>query len=161
MRFVAALPDFVIAGVALLTWIDPSILGEQWAGYFLTLMLLEFIVVHSAAFLGLAAFSDAPKATRVKQVLGLSAFYSLFGAAISFGAKAWWPLLAGAFATVLLPLPELGVRSSMLGPIGEDSGGIWVDEPHRVIAFAFLYFVLAGTYALLAHRSTPIRPLHS
>jgi len=200
MRFVAALPDFVIAGVALLTWIDPSILGEQWAGYFLTLMLLEFIVVHSAAFLGLAAFSDAPKAMRVRNVLGLSAFYSLFGAAISFGAKAWWPLLAfwglivnrllgilfgtvptgqerdaamagwavgavsylfGAFATVLLPLPELGVRSSMLGPIGEDSGGIWVDEPHRVIAFAFLYFVLAGTYALLGNRSTPIRPLHS
>lgn len=187
MRILAALPDFLIAGAALLTWIDPSVLGEQWVGYFLTLMLLEFIVVHSAAFLGFAAFSDAPKRTRVMSVLGLSAFYTLFGAAISFGAKAWWPLLAfwglvvnrllvilfgaaptgkerevaaqgwaagagtyvlGVFVTLITPLPRLGVESSMVGTIGEGSGGLWVDEPHRVVAFAFLYFTAAGCFAL-------------
>lgn len=191
MRVLAALPDFAIAIVALLTWIDPSILGEHWAGYFLTLMLLEFIVVHSAAFLGVVAFSDAPRRKRVALTLGLAGFYTLFGAAIAWGAKAWWPLLAfwglivnrllgilfgtvpsghekeamqagwvvgavsylfGAFATVLLPLPRLGVRPEMLGPIGDDSGGLWVDEPHRVLAFAVLYFTLAGLYALVANR---------
>jgi len=191
LRLLAALPDFAIAAVALLTWIDPSILGEHWAGYFLTLMLLEFIVVHSAAFLGSVAFSDAPRHKRAVLTLGLAGFYTLFGAAIAFGAKAWWPLLAfwglilnrllgilfgtvpsghereamqaswvvggvsylgGAFATVLLPLPALGVRPEMLGPIGEDSGGLWVDEPHRVLAFAFLYFAVAGLFALLGGR---------
>lgn len=200
MRLLAALPDFALAIAALLTWIDPSILGEEWAGYFLTLMLLEFIVVHSAAFLGSVAFSDAPRRHRVKLTLGLAGFYTLFGAAIAFGAKAWWPLLAfwglivnrllgilfgtvpsghereamqaswvvgalsylvGAFATVLLPLPELGVRREMLGPIGDDSGGLWVDEPHRVMAFAFLYFTLAGLYALFAGRQASPAPLHS
>jgi hypothetical protein len=43
----------------------------------------------------------------------------------------------------------------MLGPIGEDSGGLWVDEPHRVLAFAFLYFAAAGLFALFGGR----RPL--
>jgi hypothetical protein len=192
LRLLAALPDFAIAAAALLTWVDPSILGEQWAGYFLTLMLLEFIVVHSAAFLGSVAFSDAPRHRRAVLTLGLAGFYTLFGAAISFGAKAGWPLLAfwglilnrllgilfgtapsgreremmqagwvvgaisylgGAFATVLLPIPQLGVRREMLGPIGEDSGGLWVDEPQRVLAFAVLYFVAAGLFALFGGRA--------
>ncbi|HRQ78067.1 MAG TPA: hypothetical protein PLY94_05660 [Gemmatimonadaceae bacterium] len=196
MRILAALPDFAIAIAALITWVAPSILGEHWAGYFLTLMLLEFIVVHSAAFLGSVAFSDSPRSKRVMLTLGLAGFYTLFGAAIAFGAKAWWPLFAfwglivnrllgilfgtvpsgrereamqaswvvgaisyllGAFATVLLPVPRLGVRPEMLGPIGEDSGGLWADEPQRVLAFAVLYFTVVGLHAAFGGRAVAQR----
>lgn len=172
----------------------PSRLGEDKVAWFLGLMLLEFIVVHSSAFLGSVALSDAPKADRVKKALGLSAFYTMFAAAFALGMKHWWPLwafwalsanrllgillgqaptgrerevvmaswavgavcyLAGVFATVVLPLPRLGVDASMLGSLAEDSGGLWVDDPHRVVAFAALYFTLTGLYTLFSPRWTP------
>jgi hypothetical protein len=190
---VSAVPDLGIAALALATWINPSHVGEEKVAWFLGLMLLEFIVVHSSAFLGSVALSDEPRAKRVKAALGLSAFYTLFAAGFALGMKHWWPVwafwalsanrllgimlgqaptgkerdvvmaswaagavfyLLGAFATVLLPLPSLGVERSMLGSIAEDSGGLWVDEPHRVVAFAALYFTLTGLYTLWAGVST-------
>jgi hypothetical protein len=190
----AALPDFAIAAAAIITWRDPSRLGESWVPWFLTLMLLEFIVVHSSAFLGTVAFSDQTRTKRLTQALGLTAFYTLFAAAFAWSAGSWWPVWAfwgltanrllgiifgaaptgaerdyaavswasgvacylfGAFATILLPLPRLGVRSSMLGKMGEDSGGLWVEEPHRVVAFAAIYFTLVGLTTLFAHRWLP------
>lgn len=190
----SAIPDFAIAGVALVTWISPARVGEEKVAWFLGLMLLEFIVVHSSAFLGAVALSDAPRAKRFAQAFALSAFYTMFAAAFALGMKHWWPLwafwalsanrmlgillgqapsgrerdfamaswgagaacyLLGAFATVILPIPRLGVRRSMLGDIAEDSGGVWVDDPHRVVAFAALYFTLIGLFTLFSHRWTP------
>lgn len=90
---VAATPDFAIAGVCLATWIAPTRLGVHRIGELLLLMLLEFIVVHSAAFMGNAAYADAPRTTRVKRVLGLGVFYTLFVTGFSIGFKTWWPLL--------------------------------------------------------------------
>lgn len=196
----AAIPDFALAGLALATWISPARVGEEKVAWFLGLMLLEFIVVHSSAFLGVVALSDAPKPMRVAKALGLSVFYTMFAAAFAVSMKHWWPLWAfwalsanrmlgillgqaptgrerdfamaswaagaacylfGVFATLLLPLPRLGVRSSMLGEVAEDSGGVWVDEPHRVIAFAALYFTLTGLFTLFAHQWTPGAPSRS
>lgn len=187
----SAIPDFSLALLALITWIEPQRIGERYVGWFLTLMLLEFIVVHSAAFLGSVAFSDAPKATRLSGTLGLAAFYTLFAGGFALAAKSWWPLLSfwgliinrllgillgaapsgaeklyasrgwaagaicylgGVFATLFLPLPTLGVSSGMLGPIGENSSGVWVDEPQRVLAFAVLYFTAIGVSTMSNHR---------
>jgi hypothetical protein len=189
----ASLPDFALAAVACITWVSPATLGEEKVAWFLGLMLLEFIVVHSAAFLGAIALSDAPRSRRLVQALGLSAFYTLFAAGFALGMKHWWPLAAfwgltvnrllgialgqaprgkerelmqagwaagamaylfGAFVTVLAPLPAFGVRPEMLGAAGEDSSGLWIDEPHRVVAFAMVYFTLAGLFTLFAHRWT-------
>lgn len=187
----SAVPDFGLAALALITWIDPKRMGEHWVGWFLTLMLLEFIVVHSAAFLGSVAFSDKPRDVRVRQTLGLAAMYTLFVSGFALASKAWWPLLTfwglivngllgilfgaapsgeekqyaaqswaagamfylgGVFLTVFIPLPRLGVRSSMLGPVGENSSGVWVTDPHRVLAFAVLYFTAVGLSTLYNHR---------
>lgn len=187
----SAIPDFGIAVVAVLTWINPAWLGEEYVGYFLTLMLLEFIVVHSAAFLGTVAFSEKPRSQRALHTLGLAGFYTLFVGGFALASKAWWPLLAfwglivnrllgilvgaapsgeeklyasrswgagaicylgGVFATLFLPLPMLGVRQDMLGAVGQDSGGVWVDEPQRVIVFAALYFAGIGLSTLYDHR---------
>lgn len=189
--FLSAIPDFGLAAIALVTWIDPQILGERYVGWFLTLMLLEFIVVHSAAFLGSVAFSDKPTGTRLLHTLALAAFYTLFVGGFSLAAQSWWPMLSfwglilnrllgillgavpsgdekayagrgwaagamcylgGVFATLFIPLPRLGVSTEMLGPIGSNSGGVWVDEPHRVLAFAVLYFAAIGLSTLYDHR---------
>lgn len=187
----SALPDFAIASVALATWINPQWLGEEKVQWFLGLMLLEFIVVHSSGFLGALALSDAPRRKRIGGALGLSAFYTLFVLGFALSLKSWWPLLAfwaltanrlfgialgqapagrelalvqagwaagaaayvlGAFATVVPPIPRLGIRPHMVGDLAAESGGLWVDEPHRVVAFAALYFTAIGVFNLMAHR---------
>jgi len=52
--------------------------------------------------------------------------------------------LLGCFVTVLLPVPRLGMHADLqpLYGFGEENGGLWIDEPHRVVAFGALYFGL-------------------
>lgn len=44
------------------------------------------------------------------------------------------------FATTLLPIPKFGVSEEVVRGQKLPGGGLWIDEPHRVIAFGFLYF---------------------
>jgi hypothetical protein len=50
--------------------------------------------------------------------------------------------ILGVFATLFLPLPRLGLSADIQPQLGLPGSGIWVDEPHRVIAFGALYFGL-------------------
>jgi hypothetical protein len=186
---VGASPDFVVAGAALVTWVDPSVLGEDKVSWFLGLMLLEFIVVHSSAFLGAVAFGSGSRPRKLIKMTGLSLFYSLFAAAFAATIGESWPFwvfwgltanrmlgvtlgaapahhereyiqtmwaisgvsyLTAAFLTLLLPIPALGVTPEMLGVALENSSGVWVDAPHRLIAFAFVYFTAQGIFGLFA-----------
>lgn len=52
--------------------------------------------------------------------------------------------LAGIFATVFLPIPRLGMRAELMPQFGLVGEGLWVDEPHRVIAFGAIYFTLTA-----------------
>lgn len=182
-----AVPDFVLAGAALVTWVNPTLLGADKVVWFLGMMLLEFIVIHSAAFLGNVAFGEGTRAEKVKKSIQLSLFYSVFALAFALSIKDAWPLLAfwgltanrllgvmlgaapsgearayaqkgwaasvmfymlGVALTLLFPLPELGITREMLsGPLGEISGA-WAREPHRVVAFAAIYFGAQGLFGL-------------
>lgn len=184
----AALPDLAIAGAFLLTWIHPPALGVSAVQYFMLTMLLEFIIVHSSAFMGSVALSRDPAFPRRRYILGLGLFYSLFIGGFALGFKTWWPLwafwgltlnrmlgtligdapegqerqyvqagwalsvmyyLGGVFATVLLPVPELGMTASVRGSLGLPGSGLWVDEPHRVLAFGVVYFGLTAMGEIL------------
>ncbi|MGA7613587.1 MAG: hypothetical protein WBX15_00265 [Thermoanaerobaculia bacterium] len=91
----AALPDFALAGTFLITWIRPETFGVELVGRLVTLLLLEFITIHSAAFMGMAMMSRrASRTKRVGGILFLTAFYSLFAGAFSFFARSWWPILS-------------------------------------------------------------------
>ena len=60
-----------------------------------------------------------------------------------------------AFVTpsaVILPLPELGIRPDMVGELARDSGGQWVEEPHRAVVFAMLYFTATAWSGAYSHR---------
>ncbi len=48
----------------------------------------------------------------------------------------------GAFATTLLPLPRLGLTSEVVSQLGLPGSGLWVEQPHKVVAFGLLYFGL-------------------
>lgn len=135
----AALPDFLIAGTAILTWVDPTVLGVEKVGYFVLLMLLEFIVVHSAAFMGSVAFGKAPRMGRVGAILGLGLFYTLFVGAFALGFHKTWPLWA--FWTLVLNR----LAGVLLGQGGDDGAQAVV----RAGWAASVVFYLLATFLTL------------
>ena len=189
---VAALPDFAFAGVCLATWLAPGWIGPERIGSLMLLMLIEFIVIHSAAFMGMVLWNDTPARTRIVRALGLGGFYSLFVAAFGFAFETWWPLagfwilvanrLLGALVgqapsgaerefirqgwgasaalyllavalTTIAPVPRFGITPEMVRAANLPGGGLWIDEPYRVIAAAFVYFALLGWSELYGHRA--------
>ncbi len=53
--------------------------------------------------------------------------------------------LAGAFMTVLLPIPRLGFSGIDVARLDLPGSGEWVDRPYGVMAFGVLYFGLLAT----------------
>ncbi|HEY5609981.1 MAG TPA: hypothetical protein VIL97_02140 [Thermoanaerobaculia bacterium] len=200
MRVVAAilsaLPDFAMAAVYLITWIDPNALGDdRMVKHLVSVVLLEFIIIHSSAFMGTAAISGLSRWKKVQAILGLSVLYSIFAGAFSLAFKSWWPITAfwaltlnrllpvllgvvpsdrqkaliqagwaGSacmylifiFLTILVPSPQFGITPAVVEAqdltAGSDDPGIWQTEPHRAIAFGFLYFTTIGLLELSAMR---------
>ena len=185
-----ALPDFAFAAVFLVTWVAPRTFGDQMVKWLLLVMLMEFIVIHSAAFMGTVALSNADRGKRTMGILGFGLLYTLFAGGFSLGFRSWWPLgsfwgqtgnrllgvivgqvpdeeqqafirrgwaatamfyLLGCFATVLLPVPRLGLTPAVVATQHIPGGGMWVNQPWRVLAFGFLYFALVGWSELSGH----------
>lgn len=53
--------------------------------------------------------------------------------------------LGGVLATVMLPLPQLGVSDAVVAAADLPGSGHWVDAPHTVVAFGLAYFALLAT----------------
>lgn len=61
--------------------------------------------------------------------------------------------LLGAFATTLLPIPRLGVTPEVMSHFDRmGTGGLWIDQPWRVLAFGFLYFSAVAVSEIAGHR---------
>jgi len=84
----------VIAFVALATWINPQWLGIEFVRWFVLLMVVEFIVVHSTGFLGGIAFSDEAPRRRLIGTALVGGFYTLFLLGAALGFKSWWPIIS-------------------------------------------------------------------
>jgi len=93
-------PDLIMGLAFLATWIEPTALGEDMQIYFFMIMLLEFITIHSAAFMGWAIFVGTSKLMKVLRVIGLGLFYSLFVWAFASANNELWAL--GAFWLLVL-----------------------------------------------------------
>jgi hypothetical protein len=91
---ISAGPDFVLAGSFLIVWLFPYALGEQSVKYFLVLMQLEFIVIHSTPFLAAISLANLPLPKKLLFFIGLVLFYSLFAAGFSFTYGSAWPLIS-------------------------------------------------------------------
>ena len=46
----------------------------------------------------------------------------------------------GAIATVILPLPELGITPEVIDSLHLEGSGEWIERPYTVLAFGALYF---------------------
>lgn len=91
---VDAAGDLVLAGVFLVTWLAPDAPLALPLGVALLTMLLEFIVVHSTAFMGSVAMGEGTPATRARSVLALGGFYTLFVVGFALAFQTWWPLVS-------------------------------------------------------------------
>ena len=189
----SALPSFCLSGVFLITWIAPEALGQKMVSYLMLLMLLEFINVHAAGFMGTTIISDSGRGTKAAMIAGLGVFYTLFVGAFSLAFDQWWPLwafwglvlnrllgvllgkaLTGqerkmiesswaigvfcyvmlVFATIMLPVPALGVTAGIIARQELTGSGLWIDEPYRMMAFGFLYFAAIGMTELFSYKWT-------
>ena len=65
--------------------------------------------------------------------------------------QAGWAMAAvfyivGVFLTVMLPVPHFGMNATLLPEFGLTGSGLWVEQPHRVVAFGFLYFAATAWF---------------
>lgn len=143
---IAALPDFILAGLFVYTWLHPMALHPLMVKRLVGVVALEFIVVHSAPFAGLVATSDAAWPKRIGALIGLGALYMLFawGFAVAFDSS--WPMVA-FFALMLNRM--LGV---LIGAVPGESQKKFMASCWVVGAIAYL----GSTFATVA---TPLPTL--
>lgn len=110
----AALPDFALAALFLRTWISPDPSRMALAGQLMLVMLLEFIVVHSAAFMGTVTLGAGSPGAKAARLAGLGVFYTLFVGSFALAFHQWWPLwsfwalIVNRMLSVLLKQPAEG-----------------------------------------------------
>lgn len=177
----SSLPDFVMGLAFLATWLEPSALGDDMVSALSQVMILEFIIIHSAGFMSGIMYGPEPRFKKITMLLALGLFYFLFVAGFAVGFHSWWPVIAfcglmfnrmlsvltgqaeegkeqefsknmwgvnvgcyliSVFIAILVPLPEFGVHSGALSHL--NMTGNFVDEPHRLMAWGFLYFTMVG-----------------
>lgn len=97
-RFLHALPDAITAGIFLYAWIAPLAWRKTLVAELMLVMLVEFILIHSAPFLGnIVLASNLPMQKRLKLFLVFAFFYSLFIGSFAVGFQSWLPVIAFAW----------------------------------------------------------------
>lgn len=135
----SALPDFLAAGTFLITWLAPATFGATMVAHLVLVMLLEFLVVHSAGFMGFIIYGDGTRHVKLAMVLGLTFFYALFAAGFGLSFGTWWPVQALVVLTLNRCTPLF------FGPTPAES------QIERVAAgwAASVVFYLGGAFATL------------
>lgn len=181
--------DVVLALAFWATWLQVDSAFMRPIETLLVVMLVEFIVIHSAAMMGGVWLGDGSVTKRVKMLAGFGVLYIVFAASYAKYAEEWWPVvvMAGLMvnrmltvvlvpnpddgvrkkveagwarstmlyllltgATVMLPVPRLGISEEVVDAAEIGGGGLWVEQPQKVIALGALYF---SALALLEVRS--------
>lgn len=91
----ASAPNFLLAGLFLVTWVRPELIGGKIIAYCMLIMMLEFVVVHSSAFMGNVVLAPGKgSGEKAKAIIGLGAFYTLFVGGWALAFRTWWPLVS-------------------------------------------------------------------
>jgi len=59
--------------------------------------------------------------------------------------------------TVVADVPPLGLTPDVAAAVDLPGGGLWIDEPHRALAFGSLYFAATALSGAFAHAWVPVR----
>jgi hypothetical protein len=88
----AALPDFVLGALFLTTWLLPTAGRIKLAPQLVLIVLLEFIIIHSAAIVGSVVLRKATRRKRAMSLVGLVLFYTVFVGSFALMFRTSWPL---------------------------------------------------------------------
>lgn len=141
---IAALSLFYVLMIGAFAWS----FGEWWP-------LLAFAWLVVGKFLWVRR--DAPAAGDDEETMAARVNRHIAAEDRMMGLMAAWAASVAAYlfacgATVVPDVPTLGMPASLQPRfgLGEAGGGLWVDEPHRVVAMGVLYFALlaAGKLAV-------------
>jgi hypothetical protein len=91
---ISSVPDLLVGLAFLVTWIEPASLGDDMVSSLSQVMLLEFIIIHSAGFMGAVMYGNEPRTKKVLALVGLGLFYMVFVLGFAFGFRSWWPVIA-------------------------------------------------------------------
>lgn len=88
-----------MAGMFITAWWWPRTLDNgRWVKLGVGILVLEFILIHSGAFLNSSLMQRTGWA-RVQKLIALGAIYTLFGVAIALAFQSWW--IFGSFVLVM------------------------------------------------------------
>jgi len=79
--------------VFLTIWINPHLIPSVSVGSLVLVMIMEFVVIHSAGFMGAILVGDTARSRKIKGTLWFGAFYLLFFIAFAVTLETWWPML--------------------------------------------------------------------
>ena len=193
-HLVAAIPDFGLAGFFAISWVAPYTFGDHMLSRLELMMLMEFIILHSSAFLACAMTFPKLRILRIGGVIGLGLFYTMFVGVFSLSFHTWWPIasfwvllsnrmlaivmgkapqerdmdfiilgwavgvacyLGYALLTAMANIPRLGVTLPVQQAQPASVGGLWAEQPWRVIAFGTFYYVTIAVTELFGIGAPP------
>lgn len=197
-QLIAAIPDFGLAGFFMISWLHPYAFGNRMLSRLELMMLMEFIILHSAAFMACAMAFPRSRIVKTGGVIGLGLFYTLFVGVFSMSFHTWWPLasfwfllvnrmmavmmgkapvardlgyiiagwaagvifyLAYAMLTALVNIPRLGITTAVQMAQPPSVGGLWAEEPWRVVAFGAFYYASIAVTELFGVGAPPAADL--
>jgi hypothetical protein len=115
-----AAPDAALALLFVCAWIAPTAGRPELVQHLMLVMLLEFIIIHSSAFMG-SLWVHERGGTAALGVLGLGAFYTLFVGGFALAFHTWWPigvfwgLTLNRLLPILLGQAPRGEEAALLG----------------------------------------------
>jgi len=93
-RIFSALPDFALALFFGVSWLTPTAFGIHVLPRLEQIMLMEFIIVHSSAFLAFAMTAPKRRIMRMLAVTGLGLVYTLLVGSFALIFGTWAPLIS-------------------------------------------------------------------
>jgi len=192
-HLIAAIPDFGLAGFFAISWVAPYTFGDHMLSRLELMMLMEFIILHSSAFLAFAMTMPPSRILRIGAVIGLGLLYTMFVGAFSLSFHTWWPiasfwmLLANRMLAIVLGkapkerdfgfivvgwavgvacylgyvlltatvnIPRLGVTLAVQKAQPSSVGGLWAQEPWRVIALGTFYYATIAVRVVRGRRAS-------
>jgi hypothetical protein len=131
----------MLAVMYLVTWISREALGRNMIRYLVYLLLLEFIIIHSSAFLGLITFTKARFRDKLKAFMPIAGFYSVFAAIFAYVYGSPWPLI------VFWGLQANRLVAAYRGRVPTDEQklrirGVWAMSAVVYLALAFMTTLL-------------------
>jgi hypothetical protein len=174
--------------------VHPYAFGDHMLSRFALMMLMEFIVLHSSAFLAFAMSLPKLRIMRIGAVIGLGLLYTLFVGAFSLSFHTWWPItsfwilltnrmlalilgrapkendlgyvvlgwavgvasfLGYAMLTAMANIPRLGITVAVQRAQPPPIGGLWTEQPWRVIAFGVFYYATMAVTKLFGVGAPP------